>query len=1725
MLGVGTLASGNEILLKPAEGKTYDRHHRLQQPILQTTDTLPGRQMTRMRPNGQLEWKLPVAAQSGSYQVGVWFADENFFTFNEILARRCALYLNDQPLPWTAYGIPQKSGSKRSLYTSRLISATVSLKAGDIIRVTCQQWTWLGPLWLSRTGFQESTIKLPEHVSSRFQLLPKTECIVEWGKTARSDKAISQTVNFYNASSLAKTYRIETVALDWFRNTLLKKQESVTLAPGKKLQRVLSFSQGNSGRTSLAVTVTAPSHLPSHRIKFFVDDITQGPRRRLWLNENWRYRLLPLSTTEIGQPPQADTDWQAISIPAYLPKDKSHCAWLKKTLIAPDFLKGERYLLKFDSLLYEGWIYVNGQLVKHQRHGTEPFEIDITEAFRPGRKNTILVGLRDWTAYSPVNRQKIAAGQAARCRIDMITPVGHTADWQGYGLNGLIRLETRPAVAIKDLFVVTDVERKRLKLTYTLENTGSTAARLSVRPNVLDQGEKRLCLKAETITLPPKSQKVVAFEKKWRNPVLWEPGKPYLYILQTTLGDGKLGDTHYQRFGFRDIKIDGTHFVVNGRRMKIRSQWNREASGGGRYKRLTSPEKRLELIWERQKDHVTSRAVQLSRTHNMQSVSEICDMADETGLMLKVEDGNFCQVDFTRDSRFWESGLQGELSMINAYKNHPSIFMWSAGNENVWCFGYKGPEILKFAYENMFKIQTAMEEFDLQGRPVEWEADSDLNGQSRYHALHYPRELSHGATTLPNDAWYGPLDGKSEIKYPFHNVKLGRKPISVGEAHWPAYINHPHGSSVLLGDRNYLGGWFWYKAWLDSCHAFIDGYRDAEFALVDVYSPLSFIKPQSIVSKERSRQFFGGRTLVRHLNLHNDIRESARFQLRWRLERQDGTTFASGQKSVRLAPAELKRLELEIPLPRVSEKIAANFRLELVANDRIVDQTQQDWDIFPPYQVSAARAVAIPVFDPEGDTLQALTNIGVRTMSLPDLSQLTGTSLILGTNALAKLDEEEARKQLQQFVLKGGKVAILNQEKMPEFILPFSSIQVAGSTSSVAFNRAPDHPIMSSLDDQDLRYWPSDHLVSRQNFRKPTLGNWLPLMDCGTIEGCVDTPLFEEYLGKGSYVVCQLLLTEKHGVSPVAARLLGNMVNYLLLPKPFRQPGKTAVLAGAPLLKALTKTRLDFENLDGKVAKLAGGQFKTVILSASTSLQAADIDLLRDFVNQGGTLMVQDVTPDNQKTVEKLTGVKLVLDSCATSGKDVKNHVIRTTNHGLLSGISNHELIWPSGTYLKALRQEGCWWSFNCDIPESETIASYFCRPESADSAKTTILTEPCVLLKLPLGKGAIIVNQLNYSSPIDEVKMRVSRLVSLLLTNLNGTIKASGQLNRLRKQRLNSYQFSPIDLTRYANRGLRDDKKNGITGWTNQGPNDMRNLPTGSQVFNGVPFVVPTTPKAVITLYAKSSDNTELPESVNIRVNKKADALFFMHSMAWGGYPQPFRYAINYQDGTREVLNMYRGQHVIDWWGDSMKFADRMAMSNTVVAWKGPNGVNRDGVSIYCVEWLNPHPENAIVSVDFMTTPASGYVPIPVLVGLTAAVKSGEQRSLPTQGKIVGLLGTHGFKIQTDNGLAEVYAIGIKNQLPTEAYYAEATTQIKRLCLNQDIVIRYGAVKHDPEDRLIAYLYFKGDDANITSSINSKLVGDGICDISNFHGNAPYQSYFNNLQSIAKANKMGLWR
>lgn len=187
--------------------------------------------------------------------------------------------------------------------------------------------------------------------------------------------------------------------------------------------------------------------------------------------------------------------------------------------------------------------------------------------------------------------------------------------------------------------------------------------------------------------------------------------------------------------------------------------------------------------------------------------------------------------------------------------------------------------------------------------------------------------------------------------------------------------------------------------------------------------------------------------------------------------------------------------------------------------------------------------------------------------------------------------------------------------------------------------------------------------------------------------------------------------------------------------------------------------------------------------------------------------------------------------------------------------------------------------------------------------------------------------------------------------------------------------EFRPLELGAAANMGLRDELEgDGHGGWTDQGDNDLRELPTGVQYLRGIPFRISEDPERAV-LMLKGAERQYFAAEATVAVGGRVGALYFLHGCAWAGAgKRAFTATVRYEDGGAAETPVRVGQEALDWWGV------RDLGEEAKVAWRGANA--RSPIGLMALRWVNPEPERAVRDLLLR----SGDGPVAGIVAITVA-------------------------------------------------------------------------------------------------------------------------------------------
>ena len=348
-----------------------------------------------------------------------------------------------------------------------------------------------------------------------------------------------------------------------------------------------------------------------------------------------------------------DSSWETVQVPHdWNIKDKfdEHSSgfaaslpegigWYRKTFKVPASAKGKSVEIVFDGIFQKSDVWINGHHLGTHPYGFTTVHYDMTPYMKFGEENVIAV-----RSSTVGDRPRWYAGGGIYRHVKLVytSPV-HIATYGTY--------VTTPEISSEAAKVHVDV---------ALVNPSGAKTVVSHR---IFNSEGVQVAKGTTEDL-----KIV-------NPVLWDVDNPYLYTIETTVKvGGKVADVYRTPFGVRYFEFDKDKgFLLNGKHLKLQGvAIHQDAGGLGAAVPDRSYERRLEILKE-----YGCNAIRMA--HNQPS-KELLDLCDRMGFIVidealdKWKSGYYAEI----FDEWWQKDLE---DMILRDRNHPSIVLWSIGNE------------------------------------------------------------------------------------------------------------------------------------------------------------------------------------------------------------------------------------------------------------------------------------------------------------------------------------------------------------------------------------------------------------------------------------------------------------------------------------------------------------------------------------------------------------------------------------------------------------------------------------------------------------------------------------------------------------------------------------------------------------------------------------------------------------------------------------------------------------------------------------------------------------------------------------------------------------------------------------------------------------------------------------------------------------------------------------
>lgn len=380
-------------------------------------------------------------------------------------------------------------------------------------------------------------------------------------------------------------------------------------------------------------------------------------------DDGWEFMKIPLVDPEapVADVPPAGT-WSKVDIPHdWLIHDaadlyQSSVGWYRKSFELPFPLDPlSSIALRFEGVYMDSTVYVNGSEAGEWKNGYASFEIDATPYLRPGANEaTVRVVHR-----SPNSRW-----------------------YSGAGIYRSVRIKRLPADRILSDGIYVSTRREggawRVEVSTELCFSRTAAGDCLLRHRILDRDGLTVAAAEGPVSAAP-GKAVVTRDMAVADPGLWDVDDPVLYSLRTELvRDGAVLDAETNAFGFRTVEFHPDRgFLLNGRRVKFQGVCQHHDLGC-----LGAAVNKAAL--RRQLGLLRAMGANAIRTaHNPPAVG-LMELADEMGFLVESEIYDMWEepktpFDFARFFPRWRE--KEVAAWVRRDRNHPSLVMWSIGNE------------------------------------------------------------------------------------------------------------------------------------------------------------------------------------------------------------------------------------------------------------------------------------------------------------------------------------------------------------------------------------------------------------------------------------------------------------------------------------------------------------------------------------------------------------------------------------------------------------------------------------------------------------------------------------------------------------------------------------------------------------------------------------------------------------------------------------------------------------------------------------------------------------------------------------------------------------------------------------------------------------------------------------------------------------------------------------
>jgi len=410
-------------------------------------------------------------------------------------------------------------------------------------------------------------------------------------------------------------------------------------------------------------------------VVLFCSCAVQKTREVLDFTKDWKFNLGDI--TNAYMPDYADSTWRILDLPHDWSIEADFAeenpatpgggalpgglGWYRKTFSMDETYEGKRVYIDFDGVYRNSEVWINGNFVGKRPNGYISFRYDLTPYIKFGGKNVVAVRVDN--SQQPNSRWYSGSGIYRNVWLT-ITDAVHVDLWGTF--------VTTPEV---------NEDVAKISVVTAVKNTTDAPQTVEVQQTILNEKGKKVADSKGVLEVKANSSEKKSQILELEDPILWDTEHPYLYKVVTKLFvKGELVDEYETMAGIRTFTFDAQKgFILNGKRLKINGVCNHHDLGAlGTAVNARAIERQLQILKE-----MGCNGIRCSHNPPAPELLDLCDrmgfivMDEAFDMWLKGKTAYDYSLDF---SKWYERDL---TDLLLRDRNHPSVFMWSIGNEIV----------------------------------------------------------------------------------------------------------------------------------------------------------------------------------------------------------------------------------------------------------------------------------------------------------------------------------------------------------------------------------------------------------------------------------------------------------------------------------------------------------------------------------------------------------------------------------------------------------------------------------------------------------------------------------------------------------------------------------------------------------------------------------------------------------------------------------------------------------------------------------------------------------------------------------------------------------------------------------------------------------------------------------------------------------------------------------